>query len=305
MRTNVKPAYYNEIDPYAAERLRRSIAAGIIAPGDVDQRSIRDVQPSDLRGYGQCHFFAGIGVWSYALRRAGWDDAREVWTGSCPCQPFSHAGSGRGFADDRHLWPDFHRLIRECQPAAVFGEQVASPDGLAWLDSVQADLESSGYAVGTADLCSAGVGAPNIRQRLYWVGYSLGARLEGYAGHGHGAAGWTQPGGPATASGSAGRLADADSHGRPQERRRIDAAGRDGADGGDGATEIAPESGAPDGFWSAADWTLCRDGRWRPIEPGTFPLAASYPERADHLRVIGNAINAEVATTFIAAAMEA
>src|SRR5688572_30643871 len=64
------PNYYNEHDPYAAAWLRNLIAAGHIAPGDVDERSILDVQPADLAGYVQCHFFAGIGVWSHALRLA-------------------------------------------------------------------------------------------------------------------------------------------------------------------------------------------------------------------------------------------
>ena len=67
----MRGSYYNEIDPFAAEMLRNLIAAGHIAPGDVDERSIEDVRPDDLRGYAQCHFFAGVGVWSYALRRAG------------------------------------------------------------------------------------------------------------------------------------------------------------------------------------------------------------------------------------------
>jgi DNA (cytosine-5)-methyltransferase 1 len=128
-------AYYNEIDPYAAQWLRNLIDAGHIAPGDVDERSIVDVQPDDLRGYTQCHFFAGIGGWSLALRLAGWpDDDRPVWTGSCPCQPFSAAGAQRGSDDERHLWPAFFRLIGERRPAVVFGEQVAGAAGLAWLD---------------------------------------------------------------------------------------------------------------------------------------------------------------------------
>lgn len=136
-------AYYNEIDQYAAEWLRNLIYAGHIAPGDIDTRSIEDVHPDDLRGYTQCHFFAGIGVWSYALRQAGWPYDRPVWTGSCPCQPFSAAGKGGGFADERHLWPAWHWLIQECRPATVFGEQVASKDGLAWWDVVSADLDMS------------------------------------------------------------------------------------------------------------------------------------------------------------------
>jgi DNA (cytosine-5)-methyltransferase 1 len=149
--------------------LRELIRAGQIAPGEVDERSIVDVTAGDVRGYAQAHFFAGIGVWSYALRCAGWDDERPVWTGSCPCQPFSNAGKRKGTADERHLWPEFYRLIAACKPTVVFGEQVASKDGRDWLAGVRADLEDVGYEVGAADLCAAGVGAPHIRQRLWWV----------------------------------------------------------------------------------------------------------------------------------------
>ena len=163
-------AYYNEFDPKAAAWLRELIKQGHIAPGDVDERSISDVTPDDLRGYTQCHFFAGIGVWSYALRQAGWPDDRPVWTGSCPCQPFSSAGKRKGTSDERHLWPHWFHLISQCRPSDVFGEQVASKDGRAWFDTVQADMEALGFAVGAADLCAAGVGAPHIRQRLWFYG---------------------------------------------------------------------------------------------------------------------------------------
>ena len=156
-------AYYNEIDPKAAAWLRELIDQGHIAPGDVDERSIEDVRPEDLRGYTQCHFFAGIGVWSYAARLAGWPDDRPLWTGSCPCQPFSAAGKRGGTADKRHLWPAFFDLIRERRPAVVLGEQVASKDGLGWLDIVSADLEGADYAFGAVDTCAAGFGAPHIR----------------------------------------------------------------------------------------------------------------------------------------------
>ncbi|HWS75057.1 MAG TPA: DNA cytosine methyltransferase, partial [Quisquiliibacterium sp.] len=134
-------AYYNEFDKNAAAWLRELISRGLIAPGDVDERSIVDVRSEELRGYRQYHFFAGIGGWSYALRLAGWPDDQPVWTGSCPCQPFSDAGKREGFADDRHLWPVWFRLIRECRPATVFGEQAASKGGLGWLDTVSADME--------------------------------------------------------------------------------------------------------------------------------------------------------------------
>lgn len=162
-------AYYNENDQKAAAWLKELIARELIAPGEVDERSIENVEAKDLEEFEQHHFFAGIGGWSYALRLAGWPDNQPVWTGSCPCQPLSSAGQRKGHADKRHLWPAFYRLIAECKPSVVFGEQVASKDGREWLAGVRADLEVLGYACGAADLCVAGVGAPHIRQRLYWV----------------------------------------------------------------------------------------------------------------------------------------
>jgi DNA (cytosine-5)-methyltransferase 1 len=161
-------AWYNEIEPFAAETLRNLIKTGHIAPGVVDERSIEDVTPADLVGYTQCHFFAGIGVWSLALRRAGWPDDRHVWTGSCPCQPFSAAGKGAGFADERHLWPSWHWLIAQRRPAVIVGEQVASRDADPWIDLVQDDLEGMGYAVGAIPFPASSVGAPIIRERIYF-----------------------------------------------------------------------------------------------------------------------------------------
>lgn len=162
-------AYYNEIDPYCAQWLRNLITAGHIAPGDVDTRSIVDVRADDLKGYDQCHFFAGIGGWSLALRLAGWDDARPAWTGSCPCQPFSAAGKGQAADDERHLAPAWLSLIAESRPAIVFGEQVEAAIGWGWLDFVFNALEAEGYACGAAVLPACGVGAPHIRQRVYFV----------------------------------------------------------------------------------------------------------------------------------------
>jgi len=335
-------AYYNEIDQYAAQWLRNLIAAGHIAPGDVDERSIEDVHPDDLKPYTQCHFFAGVGVWSYALRRAGWSDDRPVWTGSCPCQPFSSAGQGDGFDDKRHLWPHFHWLISERQPAVVFGEQVASKDAEPWLDLVQADMEAMVYAFGAIAFPSAGVGSPHIRDRTYWVANAnsragrqgrthirgriargnaesrsgLGSssmlvgldhandpRLEGYAGHG-GPAGRQGSQRSAAETGLSGRVANLHGDRCHQAGKRGAAPGDDGAFGDCSPTTRIATTGPVNGLWANADWLFCRDGKWRPVEPGTFPLAHGTTSRVGRLRAYGNAINAEAAAQFIAAYLE-
>lgn len=160
--------YYNEFDPNAAAWLRELIAGGLIPPGEVDERSIADVTPDDLRGFTQCHFFAGIAGWSYALQLAGWNANRPVWTGSCPCQAFSTAGKQKGFADERDLWPTFFNLIKECRPEYVFGEQVENAIKHGWLDRVYRDMEAEGYSCGSVVLGAHSIGAPHQRQRLYW-----------------------------------------------------------------------------------------------------------------------------------------
>lgn len=160
-------AYYNEIDPYAAQWLRNLIVAGHIADGDVDERSIVDVHPDDLKGYVQCHFFAGIGGWSYAARLAGWPDDRPLWTGSCPCQPFSVAGKGLGFSDPRHLWPWWQNLIEKRKPATLFGEQ--SSAAAQWIVLVRGELETMGYAVGALPIEAASAGAKHHRDRWWFV----------------------------------------------------------------------------------------------------------------------------------------
>lgn len=355
----MKPtAYYNEIDPFAAQWLRNLIAGGHIAPGEVDERSIEDVTPDDLRGFTQCHFFAGIGVWSHSLRLAGWSDDLPVWTGSCPCQPFSAAGKGDGFADERHLWPHFFHLISECRPLHVFGEQVAAGNANTWFDLVQTDLEGVDYAFGLVPFTSASIGAPHIRERAYWVANSTGeqyyqrndsadergwsrnseqnrlgssidgmgnadvTRLEGLSRHDC-AAGREGPSGPATKAGIHDGLANTDNEQHPiaicgcgheyvSTGRQQDPAAFAGLRGDYRALEV-------NGFWRDADWLLCRDGKWRPVEPGTFPLVdgaaarmgrvesgvarVASSNRVGRLKGYGNAINAQAAAEFIRAYM--
>ncbi|EAA7902792.1 DNA cytosine methyltransferase [Salmonella enterica] len=297
-------AYYNEIDPFAAQWLRNLIDAGHIAPGVVDSRSIEEVTPNDLKGFKQCHFFAGIGVWSYALRRAGWPDDRPVWTGSCPCQPFSVCGSKKGKSDKRHLFPAWFRLISECQPNVIFGEQVASKDGLDWLDDVQAKLENAAYAFAGFDLCAAGFGAPHIRQRLFWVADADSNGREGRL------SGW-QDSQREAVNGSVGcdsatnRLAHTNND-RQQSGCRDGGGCKPPIEGyNSGWCGTANISNAVGGFWAGSDWIFCRDGKWRPVKPGLKPLVDGVAGRVGQLRAYGNAIVAPVAEAFIRAYMEA
>jgi DNA (cytosine-5)-methyltransferase 1 len=231
-------AYYNEFDPKAAAWLRELIRRNLIAPGDVDERSILEVRAADLRGYRQCHFFAGIGGWSYALRLAGWSDERPVWTGSCPCQPFSAAGKREGFADERHLWPVWFGLLAECGPDVVFGEQVSPKRALPWFDLVSTDLESAGYAVGALDTCAAGVGAPHIRQRLYFVADTGGAGANGRFGIEGGAGDALRF--ESAGGGASSLVADAKhAERRPEHEKYSDARGRHGLGGRGNACELA------------------------------------------------------------------
>lgn len=260
-------AWYNEIDPYAAQWLRNLIEAGHIAAGVVDERSIEDVTPGDLRGFTQCHFFAGIGVWSYALRQSGWSDDRPVWTGSCPCQPFSAAGKGNGFDDERHLWPALFHLAEKCKPDVIFGEQVASQDGLTWLDLIQTDLEAAGYAVGAVDTCAAGYGAPHIRQRLYWV--ADGSYMQDWAHQG-------QPKASAETS--------------------LTTGGRH--------FSASAQPGKTNGFWSDCEWLRGADGRLYPVGPGALPLVDGSTKRVGRISAYGNGLATGNAIGFIQSFME-
>lgn len=336
-------AYYNEIDPFAAAWLRELIALGVIAPGVVDERSIEDVCPDELAGFTQCHFFAGVGVHSHALRRAGWSDDRPIWTGSCPCQPFSAAGQGKGFADERHLWPAFYHLIEQCEPAIVAGEQVASGGTGVWFDLVQAELEAMGYAFGLVPLPAAGFGGAHIRDRAFWVADATGGRqpwssrsggaqkqrvaelrrvggMADYLCYGAEHDAGAGLGAQAAANGLDGcisgerlRAGIEDPSFGLDDTQRIGHDGCGNTVGSLGSEEWRADASRPAPLGhngpasapmlgrEAADWLFCRDGKWRPVGPGTFPLAHEAPARVGRLRGYGNAIDAETLTQFYAA----
>ena len=368
-------AYYNEFNKDAAAWLRVLIQEGLIAHGYVDERSIEEVTPGDLAGFTQCHFFAGIGGWSLALRIAGIADNKACWTGSPPCQPFSVAGKQVGLDDPRHLAPVWLRLIEQCKPAKIFGEQVKAAIKPGWLDLLFGEMERTGYACGAAVLPAGAVEAPHLRDRLFfgavrnvadagraqrqitsdWSdgGMVPGGRqqtAEAFAGRGrvmrmddadrqrcegqrlqHQQRG-TDP--ETTGPGEVSQLADSQRDGsqgwlrgwQDSQRQTIGGqAGRGSATGDLAYTFDRSRIGRQQGptvwqheatagtvqavnpwkslkrQWDRCDWILCLDGNYRPIEPGTFPLANGVPARVGRLRGYGNAINPQIAAEFIEA----
>lgn len=335
--------YYNEWDKHAAQWIRNLIDAKHLPPGVVDERSIAEVDPSDLDGFTQCHFFAGIAGWKLALKMAGWPDDREVWTGSCPCQPFSAAGKRAGTDDERHLWPEFNRLIAQRRPAIVFGEQVAGAAVGEWIDLVQTDVEALDYAFGALAMPACSVGAPHIRARTWWVADASHDGLQGRLSGRQDSQRETLDG-PAGCDGAVEWLGHAYGIGAGRDGRSVCGEGNNenrqqcaddafpssrigrlanaaeqrwqGDTGADGRVRQGPIIAEPDrvppdqrpgptnGFWRHADWLYCRDGKWRPVEPGTFPLAHGVSNRVGRLRAYGNAIPPHVAAQWIGAVME-
>jgi len=307
-------AYYNEFDPFAASWLKELIKDGLITDGEVDDRNITEVMPSDLKGFKQCHFFAGIGGWSMALRLADWPDDRPIWTGSPPCQPFSVAGNQKGNSDERHLWPVFSKLISECKPTTIFGEQVASSIRHGWFDDLQKDLEAENYASSMVVLPACSIGAPHKRERLFFVANTIPVgdtkqpRLEGHTRAIDGESRrkreirpssetgfWDESAITYFRDGPVSTLDDAKSEGgrrgEPMEDAELEKPR--------GSNQIQPNA------WGESVGWPCRDGKTRtiPTEPTLFPLVDGVSNRVGILRGAGNAIVPQVAAEVIKAFM--
>ena len=304
-------AYYNEFDQKAAAWLRQLIKNGNITPGEVDERSITEVEARDLQGFDRVHFFAGIGTWDYCLNQAGWSD-RPIWTASLPCQPFSAAGKGLGKSDERHLLPHFLELVKECRPATIIGEQVAAAIKHGWLDDLYTEMEACDYALGSAVIGAHSIGAPHIRQRLYWVANSNEQRLQGRQGTG------------CPDKFSIGQIGVASGMGDSEHDGRIASE----IEGSDGASFQDSKAGSDSTFEfegtgtsESLSWIYCRDNKYRPVKPGIQPLVdgvtrgmvyssdpsepinanATQEAREIRLKGYGNAIQANTAIAFIRA----
>jgi len=114
----------------------------------------------DIRDLTKESFFEKTGRWTV-----------DVISGGFPCQPFSVAGKRGGKDDDRYLWPEMFRVIRELRPTFVLGENVPGIVDLA-LDQAVADLESEGYGVQCFRIPACGVDAPHKRERIAIVAYT-------------------------------------------------------------------------------------------------------------------------------------
>jgi DNA (cytosine-5)-methyltransferase 1 len=110
----------------------------------------------------------------------------DIITGGFPCQPYSSAGKRRGKEDERHLWPEMLRAIREVSPRFVVGENVrglTNWNGGLVFDEVCAELESLGYQVAPVIIPACGVGAPHRRERIWFVAYASKPRYENRSQH--------------------------------------------------------------------------------------------------------------------------
>lgn len=230
----------------------------------------------------------------------------DIITGGYPCQPFSQAGKRQGEADDRHLWPEMFRLIQECRPAWVLGENVVGHISMG-LDDVLSDLEAEDYTCQAFIVPACAVDAPHRRDRVWIVAHTerperRSSEPAGYVGDGAnaGRSETASRAGTPSQDGDAGAMANATSERRnspgstgqaiSQPGTLERSAGR-GSSLADAARKRRKQPWSPRsrrfGFENDGAGSGATD--WLP-EPGVGRLVDGLPNRVDRLKGLGNAV---------------
>lgn len=192
------------------------------------------------------------------LRGSDIDGPIDVVVGGYPCQPFSTAGRRKGQEDDRHLWPEFNRLVAELRPAWVIGENVAGHISMG-LDDVLSDLEGQGYACRTFVIPACATDAPHRRDRVWTVAHAQRSRQSGQGEH-------EQPS-DCQAQGE-GQADNVEPERQPRKRRAEPRMG-------------GMADGLPTGMDGPCKW---------PDEPDIPRVAKGVKDRANRLKALGNAV---------------
>ena len=163
----MKPIYYHEPDEYLAQWILNLINAGHLPYGQIDTRDIREIRPSEINCFSQCHFFAGIGIWALSLERVGWPYHTPIWTASFS-REHDRAASG-SIETDVTDWAAFCWLANQCRPRVAIGDKITAYAGLAWIDDLSGNMASNDYAFWTTNICASSIGSPHIDQRLLFM----------------------------------------------------------------------------------------------------------------------------------------
>ena len=205
----------------------------------------------------------------------------DIICGGYPCQPFSVAGKQRGKEDDRHLWPEMFRLIKECRPAWVIGENVAGHINMG-LDDVLSDLEGAGYETQPFVIPACGLNAPHKRERVWVVGYAEhdGSSESPFVREfGKTGAGSQERPEQAVQPERAGRPADNEAlaHSESQRIQRHGAGGQQ-----ESSAYVRQELSVRSGERS---W----ETHWQ-AEPGIYRVVDGVPDRVDRIKALGNSL---------------
>ena len=208
----------------------------------------------------------------------------DVICGGYPCQPFSTAGQRRGKEDDRHLWPEFSRLVAELRPTWVIGENVAGHISMG-LDDVLSDLEGQGYACRSFVIPACAVGAFHRRDRCWTVAHASQLQRNGSQHYdiGH--------------SKGTGKVQNVSKFRNGNGNQDVAHAHKPGSQGHGRLRQCSDK-------WSFGTQRWSEPGKWLP-KPDVGRVAHGVPRRVDRLKALGNAVVPQVVQMIGHAILEA